>query len=284
MVLWGLALLSLMAIGSLSLERSARRSAFDADERARADVLAEAGINRAILSLLESDPGRRWRIDGVPQEFEFAGHRMRVSLQDETGKIDLNTTDRELLVNLLISQDLNPQAANELTDKILDWRDPSDAHRLNGAKAEDYRIAGYPYGPRNGAFQTVDELKLVMGMTHDLFKRVEPAITVYSQRPMINMATAPREALLALPTFDAEKADAVLAARSGEDHPDTVADATTNASPTIQPLSLFGLAFAIHVELLDSEFSGFAKEAVVRITGDPRQPYWVLSWRDPASS
>jgi len=241
---------------------------------------AEAGIDRAILSLLEPDSRQRWRIDGVPQEFRFAGHRLRVSIQDEGGKIDLNATDRELLVNLFISQGVNPQAADELTDKVLDWRDPNDAHRLNGAKAEDYRMARYPYGPRNGPFQGVDELKLVMDMTPALFRRVEPAITVYSQRSMINPTTAPGEALLALPGFDTEKVEAILAARSGGGNLDSAAESDTSATPPRQPLSLFGLAFSIHVELLDVGLSGYAKEVVARITGDPRQPYWILSWRD----
>ncbi len=280
MVLWGLALLSLMAVSSLSLERSARGSAVDSQARAEADALAEAGIDRAILSLLEPDSRQRWRIDGVPQELTFAGHRLRVSIQDEGGKIDLNAADRELLVNLFILQGVNPQAADELTDKVLDWRDPSDAHRLNGAKAEDYRMAGYPYGPRNGPFQSVDELKLVMDMTPELFKRVAPAITVYSQRSTINPATAPREALLALPGFDTEKADAILAARSGGGNLDAAAEPDTSATPPRQPLSLFGLAFSIHVELLDAGLSGYAKEVVARITGDARQPYWILSCRD----
>ena len=280
MVLWGLALLSLMAVGSLSLGRSTRGSAVVSEIRAEADALAEAGIHRAILSLLEPDPSRRWRTDGVPEDFTFAGHHLRVSIQDEGGKIDLNAADRELLVNLFISQSLDPPSADELTEKVLDWRDPNDAHRLNGAKAEDYRVAGYPYGPRNGALQSIDELKLVMDMTPELFKRVEPAITIYSQRPMINAATAPREALLALPGFDAEKADAVLAARSGGLGAEPGADTGAETVRLGQPSSLIGSAFSIRVELRDGAFTGLAKQAVVRITGDPRQPYWVLWWSD----
>src|ERR1051326_6232184 len=158
MVLWGLALLSLMALGALSLERSARRSALDVGLRARADALTEAGISRAILSLLDPEPTRRWRVDGVAQEFVFGKRHFRILIQDESGKIDLNATDRELLVTLFVSQGLSAQAADELTDKILDWRDPTDAHRLNGAKDPEYRAAGFPYGPRNGPFQSVDEI------------------------------------------------------------------------------------------------------------------------------
>jgi general secretion pathway protein K len=280
LVLWGLALLSLMAVGVLSLERSARRSSLDFDQRARAEALSAAGINRAILSLLEPDPARRWRIDGTPRDLQLENYHFRVRIQDESGKIDLNVADRELLVGLFVSQGLSAQAADELTDKVLDWRDPTDAHRLNGSKDDEYRAAGYPYGPRNGPFQTVDELKLVMDVTPEMYKRIEPAITIYSQRPMINPTTAPREALLALPSFDAEKVETVLVARSGGEDASSAEDTGQNASVLDQPRSLFGLAFAIRVRILDREFLGYSTEAVIRITGDPREPYWVMSWRD----
>jgi general secretion pathway protein K len=280
MVLWGLALLSLVAIATLSLERSARRAALDVGERAEAQALAEAGINRAILSLLDPDPAKRWRVDAVPYDFEFESHSIRVWIQDEAGKIDLNTADRDLLVSLFISAGFDGQASDELVDKILDWRDPSDLHRLNGAKDEDYRAAGYPYGPRNGPFQSVDELKLVMGMTPDLFERVRPALTIYSQRSSINPWTAPREALLALPGAYQDQVEAILSARTGgaDDVPGANADRGSNLN---QPESLQGLAFSIRLEITDPRSSSAdVWTEVVRITGDPRRPYWVLSWEN----
>lgn len=68
-------------------------------------------------------------------------------------------------------------------DRILDWREPGIGKRLNGAKAEDYRAAGIVYGPRKAPFESVEEVKLVMGMTAQLFDALAPALTVYSQTP-----------------------------------------------------------------------------------------------------
>jgi len=167
----------------------------------------------------------------------------------------------------------------------MDWREPGDLHRLNGAKEPEYRAAGYPYVPRNGPLQSIDELKLVMGMTPELYQRIEAALTIYSQRPSINVDTAPREALMALPTFDAENADAFVKARSGaflDGSPTAEAgQAGSSELPSgTQPLSLVGIAFSIRAEPLVDGLPVLAREAVIRISGDAHRPYWILWWGD----
>jgi general secretion pathway protein K len=163
---------------------------------------------------------------------------------------------------------VDAQTASVLAERVLDWRDPSELHRLNGAKDADYRAAGFSYGPRNGPFQTVDELKLVMGVTPALFDRIAPAITVFSGRQFIDPQVAPRAALLALANMDETKADGMLAARSGGGNAG-ILDAGT-------PLG--GRAFTIRVEV-DIADGKLVRETVVRLTDDPAQPYWVLAWR-----
>src|SRR5262249_27582704 len=145
--------------------------------------------------------------------FRFDGWFMQTRIQDELGRIDLNFTDSPMLISLFQSAGLDFQTASSLVDKILDWRDATPFKRLNGAKDQDYRDAGYAYRPRNGAFQSLDELQLVMGMTADLFRRVEPALTIYSGRQFFDPQVAPREALLALPSMDETKVAALIAAR-----------------------------------------------------------------------
>src|SRR5579863_8363240 len=100
------------------------------------------------------------------------------------------------------------------TKKILARKGPSihdpnssTVKRLDGATDADYLAAGYPYHPRGGPFQRVDELLLVMGMTPELYHRVEPALTVYSGRPLFDPQVAPREALAALDDMDKSQID-----------------------------------------------------------------------------
>jgi general secretion pathway protein K len=53
-----------------------------------------------------------------------------------------------------------------------------------------------------------------MDMTPELFRRVEPALTVYSGRPFIDPRLAPAEVLLALRSMDAGKVADLIAART----------------------------------------------------------------------
>jgi general secretion pathway protein K len=268
-VLWTLMILSLIAASLLTSLDFSYRLVHNGNERARAEALAEAGVARAVLALLERRPERRWRVDGAVNSYSYAGASLRISIQDERGKIDLNAADQDLLQGLFRSAGLDAQAASALTDRVLDWRDAGELHRLNGAKDATYAAAGVSYHVRNGPFQTIDELKLVMGVTPALFDRIKPAITVYSGSGVIDPEIAPRAALLALANMDPAKADAMLAVRSG-------------AAPSLGILNvsepLGGRAFTIRTEL-DMADGIVAREVVVRLTDDPAQPYWVLAWR-----
>jgi general secretion pathway protein K len=264
-VLWGMALLAAIATSFLSSGTTAYRLARNALDAAQVDVAAEAAVNRAVLGLLDPRPEARWRSDGVPRVIEFEGIRMQVQVQDELGRIDLNNADGSLLISLFQSAGLDALAAAALVDKILDWRDAGSLKRLNGAKEPEYRAAGLAYRPRNGAFQSVDELKLVMGMTSELFRRVEPAVTVYSGRPAIDPQVAPPEALRALPTMDAQKVATLVAAR--------------NAQPFLAQVPLIGRAFTIRVDV-ERPAGTQHREAVVRLTDHPQQIFWLLNWKD----
>ncbi len=275
-VIWAIGLLSCIAVSLLWSGDVSYQLVRNVTETAQLEATVEAAINRAVLGLIDPRYDQRWRVDGVAQEFSFAGARIRVAIQDELGRIDLNHADGALLIALFQSAGLNSSAASGLVDKILDWRDSSGLKRLNGAASQDYRAAGFPYGPRNGPFQSLDELMLVMDMTPELFRRVEPALTVYSGRQFIDPQFAPPEALLALPTMNTDAAASVLAARSNQANGSAYAGTRAGIIDPIVPLR--GRAFTIRADISKSTGT-LSREVVVRITDNPSQPYWVLSWR-----
>jgi general secretion pathway protein K len=265
-VIWGVGLLSYIAVSLLWSGSVSYQLARNMIDTAQVDVIVEAATNRAVLGLLDPRYDRRWRVDGVAQEFRFDGARISVAIQDEFGRIDLNHADGTLLTGLFQSVGLDASSSSRLVDKILDWRDSSGLKRLNGAAAQDYRAAGFAYGPRNGPFQSVDELKLVMDMTPELFRRVEPALTVYSGRQFIDPQFAPPEVLLALQAMNANSATA-FTAYSG-----------TRAGVIDPIVPLWGRAFSVRANI-DKSTGTLSREVVVRITDNPSQPYWVLSWK-----
>jgi len=275
-VIWGLGLLSYIAVSLLWSGNVSYQLARNVSEAAQVEATFEATINRAVLGLLDGRYDRRWRVDGVAQEFSFGGAKVRVAIQDELGRIDLNHADGSVLIGLFQSVGLDSFAASRLVDKILDWRDSSGLKRLNGATAQDYRAAGSAYGPRNGPFQSVDELKLVMNMTPELFRRVEPALTVYSGRQFIDPQFAPPEALLALPTMNADAAASFVAARANQATRSTYSGTRPGVIDPVIPLQ--GRAFTIRADI-EKSTGMLSREVAVRITDNPFQPYWVMSWK-----
>lgn len=269
-VLWGLGLLTAISLSLLWSSNVSYGLVRNDLEIAGVQAIAEAGVNRAIAALLDPRPERRWRTDGVAQSFEFDGTRISISIQDELGKIDLNQAEAPLLVGLLRSAGLDFGSADSLADKILDWRTATPLKRLNGAKDREYRERGSPYQPRNGPFQSVDELLLVMDVTPALFRRIEPALTVYSGRQFVDPQVAPREALAALPDMTPDKIDLALASRGDQQ--------LTSGQVTGFPGALRGRAFAIRI-LFEKSNRTVQYETVVRLTENANQPYFMLSWR-----
>jgi len=268
-VLWGLALLTAISLSLLWSASTSYSLAHSSFEIAGTNATVEAGVNRAVAALFDPRPERRWRVDGTPQTFEFDGVLIKISIQDELGKIDINQADQLLLANLLQAAGLDAGAASSLADKIIDWRTAAPLKRLNGAKDQDYRAAGSAFEPRNGAFQSVDELRLVMGMTPVLFQKIEPALTVYSGQPAFDAQVAPREALQALPGMTLQNAEATVAARSSE----RLSDGSISGGLT----ALHGRAFTIRAAF-ERDRCSVLYDVTVRLTENPNQPYWVLNW------
>jgi general secretion pathway protein K len=267
-VVSGVLLLSALAVSFLATGATSYRLARNALHAAQSEALAEAAVVRAVLGLLDARPERRWRVDGTPHEVMFGGVKMHIAVQDELGRIDLNHADRSLMARLFQSAGLGADAAGSLADKVLDWREAGPGRRPNGANAPDYHAAGLGYGPRGGPFQSVDELKLVMGLTSELYRRVEPALTVYSGRPAIDPRFAPAVALAALPGQSRDTVAAIVAARAGQG---------SRAGVIAPGIALWGRAFGIRLEV-ERPGGALIREAVVRLVDRAAQPYWLLAW------
>lgn len=264
-VLWVVALLSVMALDVLAAARREAGVAADGAIRARLDAAADAGIALGIHALLQAaaEPGARgtaarFRPGAPPLEESVAGVSLSIAITDESGRIDLNLAEPPLLIRLFEALDLPRPRAEALAAAIQDWSDQDDVPGARGgAEAPAYRAAGLPVPPRNGAFRSVDELRHVLGMTPELFARVAPAVTVHGQREMPDRETAAPLVLRAL----GAGGRAALPARRPE-----------------EATALAGRAFRIEVEARLPD--GVRRRgAVVRLTGDRSDPYWVHEYR-----
>jgi general secretion pathway protein K len=273
-VLWTVAALSLIAAAMLSSSMNAARIGRNTWTQLQAQTAADAGVQRAILSLFDPRADRRMSTDAVGQDVVFDGMTVRVWIQDEAGKIDINYASHSLLRGLFKAAGADD--ADALADRVVDWRSFKPTRSLHGATAEDYRHAGYAYAPRGAPFQSVDELGLVMGMTPKLLARLAPAVTVYTHDPNFDLRVAPEDVLLTIPGMDASKAEASIAARDAPPAPAGIGNIpTANFAPTTAPA---GHAYSITAEVQHDRVRA-ARHAVVLLSGNPAHPYWLLDWK-----
>jgi len=297
-VLWVLTLLALIAAAFLHTTRGEINLTYNLSENARAEALAEAGVQQAIYGLLDPDPVRAWRVDGTPYAWLYGGGQIRAAVQDEGGKIDLNRADPALLVALFAALGVSRDDAEALGDAIVDFRDPDDLRHAHGAEDADYRREGLDWDAKDAPFEAVEELQQVIGVTAPLYRAAAPALTVHSRSRRPQEATAPALVAAAL-------AGVVGEAGPGDEPqpPDTESggseaaatpldEARPGATPPgaelgVTPQALTGEApplrsrvriFTVHAEAQTAGGAVFAREAVVQLTGGT-PPYRVLDWR-----
>lgn len=200
LVLWIVTLLTVIASSFAFSSRTETLLARNQVASVRAQVLADAGIERALYELFKpiSEP-TRWKADGRTYAWEFDGTLVRIVLRDESAKIDVNRAPEALIKGLLKNAGLNDAEVARLADAIADWRDADDFRRPNGAEARDYEAAGRGYKPSNAAFESIDELRLVLNMTPEVFNKLNGFLSVHSARDGFNSVSAPPEVLYAIP-------------------------------------------------------------------------------------
>ena len=282
LALWMTVLLTVLASGFAFSMRSEALAARNAVSLAQARAAAEGAVERTAFELSRPRMADTWLPDGQPHRWVDGSASIVVTAIDEGAKIDLNAAPDTLLQSLLmVAGGLDEPAAAALVDAIADWRDPDDLRRPNGAEAPEYAAANLKYAPANAPFETVGEVARVLGMTATVFQRIAPLVTVYSQQPGINTATASRDVLLVLPNATPESVDAFILQR---------ADALANklaipAFPAAQGFAAgAGSAWRIRAEVVMPDGVTFVREAVLRPSTDAERPLIALAWLEPSRS
>lgn len=199
LVLWLVALLTAL-VGAYAL--TARIEALQGrvgSRGAMAQEIARAGMEYALVRVADRNPETHWQPNGRAYAWRFEGHDVQVRIIDETGKVDLNQADVPLLSRLMQALGEPPDASDALAAAIVDWRDADDLGQpVGGAEDGDYAAAGRPYGAKDAPFETIAELEQVLGMTPDLYARLDPFLTLYSGRGQPDATYAQGPVLVAM--------------------------------------------------------------------------------------
>ena len=278
LVLWFVALLSILAIGFSRSVRTEIKIAHNLMEDMRDRHLAEAAVQMGIHKLLKSDQDEfPSLVSGVSKGFLFDGRELSYAIQDERGKVDLNQAPDELLLNLLQIAGVEDSQASGILDAIADWRDDNDLRRLNGAELADYEEAGLKAVPSNRAFVSIAELQQVIGIDTELYNSLKPNITVHGYNEQINPQSAPEKVLEALPEVSTAEIDEIIAARESGADEDAAQDfpGITGVDNWISFET--GPTYSVKGIATSSARAAYARELTIWITnGAYENPYFVL--------
>jgi len=161
---------------------------------------------------------------------QFGDGEYEVDIQDESGKINLNTVKEDQLRNLVQIIGITDPDASTIVDSILDWRDPTPLARPNGAKDEYYQslTPAYSIWQDGGRMKAVEELLLVRGVTSEYYygrREKTPDgqiveryglsryLTVYGTGQQINVNSAPLPVLLSIPNMPPAAAQSIFERR-----------------------------------------------------------------------
>ncbi|MBP2668797.1 MAG: type secretion system minor pseudopilin GspK [Deltaproteobacteria bacterium] len=233
--------------------RAAQTGAYGRDS-IRCALLAEGGIGAARVALRVDARGNSYdTLDEIWSRpvppIDLGDGIAQVEIEDEERKINLNRLvlpnrnapdEQRLAVFRRLLETLGVDAA--VADAVVDWLDNDDTPRVGGAESAYYLGLPYPYRAKNDLFDAVGELRLVRGVTPEVFETLRPHLTVHSSGK-VNLNTAPKEVLMSLSAgadaaeggvIDSAAADAIVAYR--KEHPFTKPEEIGNVSSFLKEL------------------------------------------------
>jgi general secretion pathway protein K len=278
LTIWVLVLIALLAASLAAQTESETRVAHNRAELAVARELADAGVALGLNGLLDRVVSQRWPADGRARSVLYGDGSIEIRIQDEAGKLDLNTAPIELIVGLLRVQAVDGAQAANITSAVLARRQQYAASVAEAQVAANEGEAPLAQAVRL-PFATVSELRLVASLPQSTFERMRPFVTVYSNSARVNLLTAPAPVLLALPGVRPDEILAYVAARGMLSPGQTDQDL-----PQVAGLNKFaenGELHAVTITAVAATRGGarFAREAVYELALErPLNPYTLLQW------
>lgn len=248
-VLWSLFFLAALAVVIEATITPQLGLAARLRDRAALRYLADAGVAQAILAIRADETGgydglydfwahgedffRAVRpsdeadgtvsLERMVQEEEEAESETHYGLTDEERRVNINTAPPRVLRALFENTaETGAQEAADLAAAVADWRDADDEPSEGGAESPYYEGLDPGYPCRNAPFVVMTELRLVRGVTPEIFEKVAGQITVYGSGA-VNINTAESTVLWSLGLGE-PLIEKILAFRRGDDGEEATED------------------------------------------------------------
>lgn len=179
LVLWVLALLSVLLGGLAGWVQLESRQALWHRQHTQTVLAAQAGVALAMAD-------RHWIADGRERLLTFDDAQLHVSLRSERGKLYLVNAEAHDLTRLALACGASPAQATQVAKAL-------DARRKQGL----------------APFRVLEEVRQLPGMSQALYRQLQPELTLWSDldRPAPAFASALMRQALNLPQQSAQGAD-----------------------------------------------------------------------------
>lgn len=242
------------------------------------------------------------------ENFPVGNSTITVKITDLESRFNINIADEQILQQGLTIIGVDASEAQQIASSILDWIDPDDITRVNGAESDEYTALNPPYEAKNGPLDDLSEVMLIRGVTPEMYwglGEVDPKSPRFFSpvdrhgRPVdqppysiglsklftalstgrININTASSEVLQMLPGVDATIAACILQQRAG---PDGV-DGTEDDLPFRNPGELVNCMNQAMVQPLLRFCDVRSRTFEVKVTiNDTRRVYYAILGRNSA--
>jgi general secretion pathway protein K len=309
LVLWVLALISVMLLGWGQEWRTELKLASNFRDAHQCRRLAEAGVYYALGKLVAAraaeavqqpagvqdfaaPPPDVWRGDQSPRVLELPGGQVEIRIGEESGKFNLNLANEQNLTNLFAILGYPPEKVATLAASIRDWRKPEagstappalESPFMGGRRA---RGASALMASKRSRFETVEELSWVKGFENTpLLPRLADWFTVQETSLGVNVNTASLEVLQAL-GFSREQARMIAMSRQSapfrsptELPPRLVVDPQMQMT---QPLVFRSSPFFTikATGMINNKKVRHTIKAIARLDSTGETPWGILAWVD----
>jgi general secretion pathway protein K len=135
-----------------------------------------SGVYLALERLLAGGSSNNMKYD-----ISVNNNHVEIEIRPENMKTSLNEADARRLRAAFIDAGINPDNAETLADRVVDWRDPDHSAQLNGMEDNGYISSGKIYGAKDKDFEDLVELLLIADIDAALFRRLSDHFTIYGK-------------------------------------------------------------------------------------------------------
>ena len=188
LVLWALSLLTLLGAQVTGAGRAEIRLSSALVAQAQLQEAADAAVYETIWQFIAA--GDSSPPDPAKFRLREGAIDVDVTRLDDRGKMDLNAVSGDLAASFFATLGLDRDAAQNLADRITEWRTGHLPQDESGATHQLPPVIAPPqWGPPSHDFERLDELLLVPGMTDALYRNILPhAVLHLGQSPLYSAA------------------------------------------------------------------------------------------------